>query len=160
MNHPHSGQRNLMVAQRGPALPPYIHLVNAPVSPLDLRSSAITPTHDKEHFDGLPAVVDGEVLSVHTIPATTRHVERKRSVLRRVIDDPYWILMTLTVTLGLSITATVIYGVIQVTLAIAGWLHANGTTIAGVMLLIVLVMLCGGARAAKCAGIHCGGCRG
>jgi hypothetical protein len=77
-----------------------------------------------------------------------------------VIDDRYWILMTLVVGLGLSITATVVYGVIQITLAIAAWLHANGTTIAGVMVGIILLMLCGGTTAAKCAGIHCGGCRG
>lgn len=158
MNHPHSDQRNPLVFQRGPALSPYIHLVNAPVSPLDHRCSSLIPTHDTQH-PGLPSIVDGEVLSVHTIPAATRTIERKRSLLRRAIDDPFWILGALTVALGLSITAVVVYGVTQITLAIAEWLDANGTTIAGAVLLISLVMLCGGVTAAKCAGIHCGGCR-
>ena len=50
-----------------------------------------------------------------------------------MIDDPYWILMTLTAAIGLAITATVIYGAIQIILAVGAWLHANGTTIAGIM---------------------------
>jgi len=158
MNHPHSDQRNRLVAQRAPALSPYIHLVNAPVSPLELHSSALIPSHHTEH-PGLPPVVDGEVLSVHTIPAPTRTIEPKRNLLRRAIDDPFWILMTLTVTLGVSITATVIYGAIQIILAIGAWLDANATTIGGATALIILRMLCGGAKAAQCAGIHCGGCR-
>ena len=159
MNHPHSDQRNLLVAQRGPALSPYIHLVNAPVVALDYRSSSLIPTHDTEH-PGLPVVVDGEVLSVHTIPAPIRTIKPKRNLFRRAMDDPYWILMTLIAALGLSITATVIYGVVQITLAIGQWLHANSTTITGVIVLILLLMLCGGTTAAKCAGIHCGRCRG
>jgi hypothetical protein len=76
--------------------------------------------------------------------------------------DPYWILMTLTAAIGLAITATVVYGAIQIILTIGAWLHANAPTlgtISGITGLIILVMICGGAKAAKCAGIHCGGCR-
>jgi uncharacterized BrkB/YihY/UPF0761 family membrane protein len=115
-------------------------------------------------------VVDGEVITsiTTTIPTHTQDntyttpawaIEPKRNLLRRAIDDPYWILMTLTVALGLSIVATVVYGAIQIILTIGAWLHANATTIGGVAVLIILVMVCGGAKAAKCAGIHCGGCR-
>jgi hypothetical protein len=76
-----------------------------------------------------------------------------------MIDDPYWILMTLTIALGVSITATVIYGAIQIILAIGARLDANDTTIVGAMVLIILMMICGGVKAAQCAGVHCGGCR-
>ena len=168
MTHLHSDHRSHMVYQRAPALAPYAHLVNAPVSPLDFRSSALIPTHHPEQSAGSPLVIDGEVITdIATIPARTRddtyatsvpEIEPKRNLLRRVIDDPYWILMTLLVTIGLAITATVIYGAIQITLTVAQWLHANGTTIAGIMVLIILLVICSGASAAKCAGIHCGGC--
>jgi hypothetical protein len=76
------------------------------------------------------------------------------------MDDPFWILMTLTVALGLSIAATVIYGVIQIALTVAEWFSANGATIGTITALIMVLALCGGASVAKCAGIHCGGCRG
>jgi hypothetical protein len=62
--------------------------------------------------------------------------------------------------LGLSITATVIYGVIQITLAIGSWFHAHGATLGAIAVLIMVLMFCGGATAAKCTGIHCGGCKG
>ena len=114
-------------------------------------------------------MVDGEVItSVATIPAHTQDhtdvtavpvIEPKRNLLQRVSDDPYWIVMTLMVTIGLSITATVIYGAIQITLTVAALLHANGTTIAGIIILIILLVICTGASATKCAGIHCGGCK-
>jgi hypothetical protein len=114
-------------------------------------------------------VVDGEVIT--NIPTHTQDdtytptawaIEPKRNLLRRAIDDPYWILMTLTAATGLAITATVIYGAIQIILTVGAWLHANASTIrtiSGITVLIVLVMICSGAKAAKCAGIHCGGCR-
>jgi hypothetical protein len=69
--------------------------------------------------------------------------------------------MTFTVVLGLSITATVVYGVIQIILAIGSWFHAHGATLGAIAALIIVLMLCGGgATAAKCTGIHCGGCKG
>jgi uncharacterized BrkB/YihY/UPF0761 family membrane protein len=118
-------------------------------------------------------VVDGEVITsiTTTIPTHTQDdtyattawaIEPKRNLLRRAIDDPYWILMTLTAAIGLSIIAAVVYGVIQIILTVGAWLHANAHTIgtiSGITVLIILVMICGGAKAAKCAGIHCGGCR-
>jgi hypothetical protein len=142
---------------------PYLHLVNAPVSPLDPRASALIP----QHHSAPPTVVDGTVItSTVTTPAPIRDDsdrilghESKRSLLRRAIEDPYWILMTLMAVLGLSITATVVYGIIQITLAIGHWFTTNGTTLGTIAALAILVMLCGGTSAAKCAGIHCGGCR-
>jgi hypothetical protein len=169
MTHLHSDHRSHVAQQRTSAFPPYAHLVNASVFPLDFRSSALIPTYPAEHGAGSPLVVDGEVItSITTIPTQPRDdtypaiapvIKPKRNLLRRAIDDPYWILMTLTVALGVSITATVIYGAIQIILAIGAWLDANGTTIVGAMVLIILLILCGGAKAAQCAGIHCGGCR-
>jgi hypothetical protein len=169
MTHLHSPHRSHAAQQRVPAFPPCVYLVNVPVSPLDFGSTALIPTHPTEQGATSPLVVDGEVItSIHTIPTHPRYdtnattawaIEPKRNLLRRAIDDPYWILMTLTVAIGLAITATVIYGAIQIILTIGSWLHANATTIGGVTALIILVMLRGGAKAAKCAGIHCGGCK-
>jgi hypothetical protein len=166
MTHLHSHHHSHLIQQRVPAFPLHADLVNASVTRLDRHSSALIPTCDTEHGDGSPLVVDGEVIiSITTIPTYTRDdsiasvLEPKRNLLRRMIDDPYWILMTLTVALGVSITATVIYGAIQIIMAIGAWLDANATTVGAIIALIVLVMLCGGAKAAQCAGIHCGGCR-
>jgi hypothetical protein len=170
MTYPHSHHRNHQIYQHSSALSWYIPLVNAPVAPLDLRSGALIPTHRTEHGAGSPLVVDGEVItSIATIPDRPRYDtdatavpikrRRKRSLLRRVIEDPYWILMTMPVVLGVAITATVIYSAIQIMLTVAAWLDANGTTIAGLIILIILLMVCGGAKAAQCAGIHCGGCK-
>lgn len=163
MTHPHSDQRNVPVSQHPMVFSPYCHLVNASVSPLDSHTSALIP----QHYSEPPIVVVGEVI---TGSLTTRRIvrddtqptianESRPSLLRRAIEDPYWILMTLTVVLGLSITATVIYGVIQITLAIGQWFHAHGTTLGAIAALMIALMLCGGATAAKCTGIHCGGCK-
>ncbi len=167
MNHPHSDQRSRPVHQRSPALSPYTHLVNAPVSPLDCHTSALIPTRRKD--PGSPLVVDGEVITSSLIvPAPRKNtdattvplIEPTRSVLRRAIEDPYWILMTLMAAIGLSITATVIYGIVQVMLAVAEWVSVHGTTIAAITTLIIVLAMCGGARAVKCTGIHCRGCKG
>jgi hypothetical protein len=164
MTHPHLDQRNFPVYQHPMVFSPYSPLVNAPVSPLDPRTSALIP----HHYSELPIIIDGEVITSDlTTPGLLRDdtdrtldAESKQSLLRRAIEDPYWILMTLMVALGLSIMATVVYGVIQMTLAIGHWFQAHGTTLAGIAALIIAGMLCGGASAAKCAGIHCGGCKG
>jgi hypothetical protein len=164
MTHPHSDQRNFPVSLYPMVFAPYHHLVNAPVSPLDLRASALIP----QRYSEPPTSIDGEVI---TSSLTTRTLvrddtqppiahESRLSLLRRAIEDPYWILMTLTIVLGLSITATVIYGVIQITLAIGQWFHAHGATLGAIAALMIALMLCGGATAAKCTGIHCGGCKG
>ena len=162
MNHPSLDQCSPGSQRRVTALsvPRYVDLVNAPVPSLELSTSALIPTDYVA-----PRVVDGEVITTSILPVhvstwdDTDATEPKRSLLRCAFDDPYWILMTLAVALGVSILATVIYGVIQITLAIGAWLHANGTTLAGITTLIILLMLCGGTTAAKCAGIHCPGCR-
>jgi hypothetical protein len=173
MTHLHSPHRSHAGQQRAPAFPPHAHLVNALVSPLDFRSSALTPIHRNERCGDSPLVVDGEVITsiTTTIPTHTQDdtyptpawaIGPKRNLLRRVIDDPYWILMTLTAAIGLAIIATVVYGAIQIILTVGAWLHANAPsigTIGATIALIILVMICGGAKAAKCAGIHCGGCR-
>ena len=169
MTHLHSPHHSHVAYQRAPACLSHTHLVNALVSPLDFRSSALTPIRRNERSGDSPLVVDGEVITsiATTIPTDTYAMpawafEPKRNLLRRAIDDPYWILMTLTAAIGLAITATVIYGAIQIILTVGAWLHANAPTIGTIgatIALIILVMLCGGVKAAKCAGIHCGGCR-
>ena len=167
MTHPHSDQRNVPVYQRPAAFSPYPHLVNAPVSPLDRHTSAPIP----QHYSARSLVVDGEILtSTLVIPAAApRHTHRTPDwaleeptprLWRRVIDDPYWILMILAIVLALSITATGVYGLIQITLAISHWFTTSATTLATIIALITLLVLWGGATAVKCAGIHCGGCRG
>jgi hypothetical protein len=165
MTHPHLDQRNFPVYQHPMVFSPYQHLVNAPVSPLDCHTSALIP----QDYSEPPLVVDGEVIASSLTTRTmvrddtelTTGDESRPSLLRRAIDDPYWILMTLMAVLGLSMTATVVYGVIQIILAIGSWFHALGATLGAIAALIIVLMLCGGgATAAKCTGIHCGGCKG
>ena len=134
--------------------------VNAPVSGWDRDTSALIPAQNATSRRSHP-VIEGEVLASRTMTVPARPipaVEPKRNVLRRILDDPYWILMTLTITLGVSITATVFYGIIQITLAIGRWFTTNGATLATIAALVTVLVLCGGTTAAKCAGIHCGGC--
>jgi hypothetical protein len=171
MTHLHSPHRSHVVQQRAPAFAPHAYLVNALVFPLDFRSSALTPIYRNERSGDLPLVVDGEVISTTMIPTHAQDdsyaspawaIEPKRNLLRRSIDDPYWILMALTVAIGLSIIATVVYGAIQIILTVDAWLHANAPSIGSIgatIALIILVMICGVAKAAKCVGMHCGGCR-
>jgi hypothetical protein len=172
MTHSHLPHRSHAVQQRTPAFSPHAHLVNAPVFPLDRHCSVLLPTHPIEQGATSPLVVDGEVItSTTTIPTPRRNdtyattawaSEPKRSLFRRAIDDPYWILMTLTAAIGLAIIATVVYGALHIILTVGAWLHANAPsigTIGATTALFILVMICGGAKAAKCAGIHCGGCR-
>jgi hypothetical protein len=113
--------------------------------------------------------VDGEVITSSLIvPAPQKDtdaaavpvIEPTQSLLRRATEDPYWILMTLMTITGLSITATVTYGIVQIILTVAEWISVHGTTIAAITTLIIVLAMCGGATAAKCTGIHCGGCKG
>ncbi|MDQ3900484.1 MAG: hypothetical protein M3319_08590 [Actinomycetota bacterium] len=160
MTRLHSNQRSFSVAQHAVVVTPYQDLVNAPVSPLASRPSVLIPapaaTPENQHL-----VISGEVITSRTtFPGRTISATKsKQGLLRRTLDDPYWILMTLAITLIGSITATVIYGIIQITFAIGHWLTTNGTTLGTIAALAIIVMLCGGTTAAKCAGIHCGGCR-
>ena len=68
--------------------------------------------------------------------------------------------MPLMAAVGLSITTTVIYCTVQIMLAVAVWVSVHGITIATITTLIIALAMCGGATAAKCAGIHCWGCKG
>lgn len=161
MMHPHLDQRSFPVYQHVVVATPDQHLVNAPVSPLDSHTSALISTRAAKSEDR-HLVINGEVITSRTMTLPARTIpatEPKQSLVRRILDDPYWILMTLAITLILSITATAIYGIIQITLAIGRWFTTNGTTLGTIAALAIIVMLCGGTTAAKCAGIHCGGCR-
>ena len=166
MNHPHSDQRDIKVHERTSALSPCTQLANAPVFPLDFDTSALIPTRGQ--FPGSLLIVDGEVItSTVTVPAprddtdatAVATTERKRSLLRRATEDPYWILMTLMTAVGLSITATVIYGVIQIMLAVTAWLSVHGKAIITTTILIILLLISGVVTATKCAGLHCPGCK-
>ncbi len=166
MNHPHSDQCDVKVYERASALSPCTHLVNAPVFPLDFDTSALILT--RTQWPESLRIVDGEVIaSTVTIPAPPDDTDatavvttdRKRNLFRRATEDPYWILMTLMSAVGLSITATVIYGVIHIMLAVTAWLNVHGKTIVATTVLIILLVISGGATATKCAGIHCRGCQ-
>ncbi len=166
MNHPHSDQRAAKVHERTSALSPCPQLVNASVFPLDFDTSALIPTHRQRPKS--PLIVDGEVItSTVTIHAPRENTdatavvptEPKRSLLRRATEDPYWILMTLMTAVGLSITATVIYSVIHIILAVTAWLSVHGKTIIMITILIIVLVISGGVTATKCAGMHCRGCQ-
>ncbi len=177
MNHPHSDQRVHSACQRRPAFGPHIRLVNAPVSALDHHSSAVIRT---QHNDdpGPHPVVDGEVITSTLTVADTNTTLRpvtaaavvptkparpvttlRRGLLRRVLEDPYWALVTLMSTLTVSITATVIYGLSRITLGVAQWLHANSETVTTTVVMITVLGICAAASTTRCAGIHCGGCK-
>jgi hypothetical protein len=161
MTQPHSHQRSFSAYEHPVVFTLQPDRVNAPVVSLGGDTSALIPTQDAIFRRSHP-VIEGEVLAspTTTIPARSiAAIESEGSFLRRSLDDPYWILMTLAITLGVSITATVIYGLIQITLAIGRWFTTNGTTLAAIAALATVVVLCGGTTAAKCTGIHCGGCQ-
>ncbi|MCA1707739.1 MAG: hypothetical protein LC808_32505 [Actinobacteria bacterium] len=67
--------------------------------------------------------------------------------------------MTLLATIGLSITATILYGAAQITQVVAHWFVTNGATIGAITILTILLVICSSATAAKCTGIHCPGCK-
>jgi hypothetical protein len=127
----------------------------SPVVPLNIPTTGLI-----RRYDGWPMVVDGEVIASRHDDTTMRTVPvRRRRVLRRAVEDPYWILMTLMIGCGLSMTAMVVYGMIRLILAVVGWFTTNGITLAVITGLVVAGVLCGGARTVTCTGIHCGGCK-
>jgi len=161
MTQPYSNQCSFPVYQHPVAFTPYRDRVITPVSRLDCDIDRLIPTQDATPRR-LHPVIEGEVLSSRTMTAPARSIpvmEPRRRFLRRSLDDPYWILMTLAITLVVSITATAIYGLIQITLAVGRWFTTNGTTLAAIAVLVTVLALCGGRTAAKCTGIHCGGCK-
>jgi hypothetical protein len=161
MARPHSHQHSFSAYKHPVVFTLHPDRVDAPVVTLGGDTVGFIPTQDAI-FGGSYPVIEGEVLASRTTTVPARPVaapELKRSFLRRSCDDPYWILMTLAITLGVSITATVLYGLIQITLAIGRWFTTNGTTLAAMAALVTVVVLCGGTTAVKCAGIHCGGCQ-
>jgi hypothetical protein len=161
MTQLHSHQRSFPAYRHLAVFTPVHDRVNGPVVSLDWDTDVLLPTQDTISRRPHP-VIEGEVLASRTMTVPARPIaaiESKRSLLRRILDDPYWILMTLVIALGVSITTTALYGLIQITLAIGRWFTTNATTLATLAALVTVVVLCGGTTAAKCAGIHCGGCQ-
>lgn len=109
-------------------------------------------------LDALQPVPVPSTLPAIPEPLWPTRVEPKRSLIRRTIDDPYWILVTAGSVLAVAIVGTVVYGVIQIDLAIAAFFALWGATIGGFGILLILLVLFGGGSAA-CAGLHCGGCK-
>jgi len=160
MTQTYSHQHSFAVYEHPVMFLLYPGQVNVPVSAWDRDASALIATQEVTSRRPHP-VIEGEVLTSRTMTVPARPIpaiEPKRNFLRRTCDDPYWILMTLALTLGVSITATALYGIIQITLAIGRWFTTNGATLATIAALVTVLVLCGGTTAAKCAGIHCGGC--
>lgn len=121
------------------------------------------------------AHADGRLVSF-TAPRPVVHVQAEllpdqpvygdRSRLNPLVNPrPY--LVGAAVLLGGSVVALVVYGVVQLVLAVVHavqaadqWVSANSGTLEGIALLVVLVLIFGGGAAVKCGGIHCGGCKG
>lgn len=161
MTHLQFDHRSVVAYQHPIVFTPCPHWANDLISPVDSDTSALVSPQDTRSHRPHP-VITGEVISSRTITYPARPIpviEPKRSFFRRSLDDPYWILMTLAIALSVSIIATALYGLIQITLAIGRWFTTNGTTLATLAALVTVVVLCGGTTAAKCTGIHCGGCQ-
>src|SRR5581483_101154 len=107
MTHPHSAQRTIPVSQSHMVVAPHQYLVNAPVLSLDSHPSVLIPAPAAKS-ENQHRVINGEVITSRTAIFPARAItatEPKQSLLRRTVDDPYWILMTLAITLIGSITA-------------------------------------------------------
>jgi hypothetical protein len=118
-------------------------------------------------------VLDAEIVSIDYLPVPrapaqlvplnrpiTRPplTEPKRGLIRRAIDDPFWILITGAGSLALAVVGTVIYGIVQILLSVGVFLSTYGSTIGGGVILLILIVLLGSGGAA-CAGLHCAGCK-
>lgn len=114
------------------------------------------------NLDALPAETQTiNILIVSPSRPTIAPVEPKRSLLRKTLDDPYWALISIAAALSIGIVTLIVYGVIQIVLAVEAWLAENMHTIVsgGATVLIILVLLSLGGGGAVCAGLHCAGCR-
>lgn len=121
-----------------------------------------------------PAVIDGELVPLdldeiqrpfvpcEQLPALAPEVARDRpGRLRLLIEDPYWVLYSVTVALGVGIAGTALYGIVEIAISVYRFFATYGQSIASVAVLLLVLLVCGGGRkVAKCAGLHCGGCKG
>jgi hypothetical protein len=85
-------------------------------------------------------------------------------LLRRIAADPYWVLVALkrVAQLGaVALVAWVGWEIYLAVVAVGEWFNYYGRSIIAVAVCVVLLGLLGGGTAvAKCAGLHCGGCKG
>lgn len=109
-------------------------------------------------LDALPEQRRTQELQPYVAPIP--YVKPKRGLIRRAIDDPFWILMGITGSLVLAIVGTIIYGVIQIVLGVVAFLNEWGATIGGGAVAVILALILCGGGTAVCAGIHCAGCKG
>lgn len=128
-----------------PSVDPFaLPILDAELVPIDLDS---LPEQTRK-TDLLPYV------------APTPYIEPKRGLIRRAIDDPFWVLVTVGGSIALAIVGTVIYGIIQIVLAVVEFLNTYGAQIGGGAIAIILALILCGGGGAVCAGIHCAGCKG
>lgn len=108
----------------------------------------------------LVSVIDGQLL-----PDGRLHVQAELRALpapkpsrwQRFKDDPTWAIYLATFLVSTSIVGLVVYGLVMLVTAVVVWVTANAAVIVAVLVALVLLAIGGGA---KCAGLHCGGCRG
>lgn len=119
-----------------------------------------TPTFGAPVIEGELVPIDLDALQPTPTPITT-------PVKSQFRVNWHLVLIGTGTALVLSIAALVVYEVVQLILAVVHaveefghWVHANGPTIGGVAILGTLALIFCGGTAAKCAGIHCGGCKG
>lgn len=81
----------------------------------------------------------------------------KQPMRQRLWEDPTWLLYGAAFLIPAGIVVVIIYAVISIAMAIATFIAVNIGAIVAVIVVLALLMIGGGA---KCAGLHCGGCRG
>lgn len=145
----------------------------------DVLSAGREAVIDVHQVIAAQAVVEGEVVHVSrpypipTVPTPNRYLPpprfvrqcdlpgARRGLLRRAVDDPFWILLGLISTVSLGILGTLTYGVL-VTLARYGLIPtviAVVGVICGVLCLVAKIRSTGRGSSHRCAGLHCSGCR-
>lgn len=121
-----------------------------------------------------PAVIDGELVPLDVdeiqrpfvaceqLPALPSRVVRDRpGRLRLLLEDPYWLLYGVAVTVPLAIVATLAYGLAEIVISVYRFFAEYGQSLASIAVVIIIALVLGGGRkVAKCAGVHCGGCKG
>lgn len=145
----------------------------------DVLGTGQGPVIDVHRMIAAQAVAVGEVVhvsrpyAVPTVPTPNRYLPparfvrrcdlpgARRGLLRRAIDDPFWILVGVISMVGLGILGTLTYGVL-VTLARYGLIPTVIVVvgvICGVLCLVAKIRGMGRGSSHRCSGLHCSGCR-
>lgn len=88
------------------------------------------------------------------VPLPPTPARRRRHV------DVEWVIVGVGSLICVAVAGLAAYALVLAVIAVGNFLHTYGPAILGGLALVGLLMLCGGAKVARCAGLHCGGCRG